>query len=170
MIIPTLRVETPFLDAVSPATLADAMENECKLLAELAGVLRRQREGVARDDAAGVDDSVVAAHRVMHTLSEARARRRALLGVLVAAEDVPLDELDVALGARMTIQLTTARKRLQDEARVVAREIEINRRVLSGALEQGDRFLQALCGAATAPSYDQAATAANGGVLINQQV
>lgn len=155
---------------VDATRLADALETECRLLAELGEVLRRQREGVARDDIQTVDESVMAAHRVMRTLGEAKKRRRLIVGMLLAAEDTPLDELELALGPDMTPRLATANARLRKQAHDVAREIEINRRVLSGALAQGDRFMQLLCGAQPAPSYDPAAPAGHGGVLINRQV
>ncbi len=117
-------------------SLVEAIEVECRLLGELRSVLRRQREGVARDDLEVLDESVVAAHRVMHTLGEARRRRRTLIGLLAPAEDTPLDELDAALGPRMTAELAAMRSRLHEQARRVAREIETNQRVLSAALRR----------------------------------
>lgn len=130
---------------IDTRSLADAIEVECRLLRELRDALKRQRDGLDRDDPVVVDESVVAAHRVMHTLAEARRRRRALLGLLAPAEDTPLDELDAALGPRMTPGLAGARARLHDEARGVAREIEINCQWLSAALDQRNRFIHAFC-------------------------
>ncbi|MGH7505953.1 MAG: flagellar export chaperone FlgN [Longimicrobiales bacterium] len=161
--------------AASVETLSDALENESRLLGELAAILRRQREGVAADDVQKVDDSVFAAHRIMRTIEEARRRRRTLTGILLGAEDVPVQDLELALGARATPVLGAASGSLQFAARSLSREIEINRRVLRGAIEAGDAVVRTLCGAHNRPvSYDAAAQSvqapAGGGTFFNQQV
>jgi FlgN protein len=162
------------LAAIDTFTLADALETECRLLGDLRAVLQRQREGVASDDATAVDDSVIAAHRVMRTLDEARKQRRAVIGILAADEDTPLTDLDTVLGARMTPRVATAATQLQSQAKLVAREIDVNRRILRAAMEQGDRFMKALCGAPAKNSYEPAKRMAqapsHSGSLINQSV
>jgi hypothetical protein len=169
-IAPSYRVDT-----IDAATLAEALDTECRLLGDLRSVLQRQREGIASDDADAVDQSVVAANRVMRTLDEARKKRRTVVGILAAAEDTPLDELDDVLGPRMTQQLANARARLHDQAKIVARDIEVNRRILRAAMDHGARFMQALCGvpaqpSSYAPAVRAAPPASRGGVLINQSV
>ncbi len=151
------------------SSLADAFEAECRLLAELAVVLRRQREGVAADDVTTVDESVFAANRVMRTLEEARRRRRTLLDLIAGAPDAALDDLELTLGGHMTPSLADVRDRLRKQALAVAREIEINRRVLRGAMEQGHRFMRALCGSEASVSYEPGETAGALGALLNRQ-
>jgi hypothetical protein len=161
--------------AATVETLSAALTGEVRLLDDLASILRRQREGVAGDDVQKVDDSVFAAHRMMRTIEEARRRRRTLIAILLGAGDVPPRDLPQALGARVTTDLIVAVDRLQAAAQALSREIEINRHVLRGAIEAGDRVVRALCGARGATvSYDAGARAvaapAGGGSLINQQV
>jgi hypothetical protein len=155
--------------------LSAALEGESRLLGELAAILRRQREGVASDDVQMVDDSVFAAHRIMRTIEEARRRRRTLTGMLLGAEDVPVRDLELALGARATPPLVLASCNLQVAAEALSREIEINRHVLRGAIQAGEAMVRTLCGARSAPvSYDATARSvqapAGGGTLFNQQV
>lgn len=149
--------------------LVAALETECRLLGELAEVLRSQREGVAGDDVERVDASVFAANRVLRTLEEARRYRRTVLDLLVGARDAALDDLEAALGRPVTHTLADARDRLKLQARRVAREIEINRRVLRGAMEQGERFLQAIRGAQPL-SYEPGDAPGATGALLNTQV
>jgi hypothetical protein len=171
---PTLA-PTAELAVTTAASLADAFHREARLLDDLGVVLRRQRNGVAGDDVQAVDESVFAAHRVMRTIEEARRRRRTLIGILTGAEDVSIHDLDEALGVRMTGALTTGRDDLESAALALSREIAINREVLRAAIETGDEFVRALCGAPAAPvsGYGERTThtgPAGGGVLLNQRV
>jgi hypothetical protein len=118
-------------------TLIEALERETRLLLELAVVLRRQRDGFFAQDAQAVDDSIFAVHRVMRTLEEARRRRRAVLRIVAGHEDVPVRELERALGSRVTPALAGARDRLQDVVRLVERDIARNRVVLRDAVPDG---------------------------------
>jgi flagellar biosynthesis/type III secretory pathway chaperone len=140
-------VSTPHL-----GSLADALQGERRLLQDLIHVLAQQRSGVADNDIAAVDDSVFAAQRVLHTLAEARRRRRSLLTLITGYDDLALDGLDSALGDDMTDSLREARVDLQETARALARELDRNRRILQGALSEGDRLIRALCGAPAAPA------------------
>jgi hypothetical protein len=173
---PVAAVAAPRMaSATTVDTLAQALDGEIKLLNDLASILRRQREGVATDDVQKVDDSVFAAHRVMRTIEEARRRRRTVTGILLGAGDVPVRELELALGARATPALGSAVTHLNAAADALSREIEINRRVLRGAIEAGDRVVRALTGARNGGvSYDATAQSvqmpAGGGSLFNQQV
>ena len=161
--------------AVTVDTLSGALSGEVRLLDDLTSILRRQREGVATDDVQMVDDCVFAAHRMIRTIEEARRRRRTLIAILLGAGDVPPRELPPALGVRATADLVAAVDRLHAAAGALSREIEINRHVLRGAIDAGDRVVRALCGARSGPvSYDATARAvpasAGGGALFNQQV
>ncbi|HEX7049131.1 MAG TPA: flagellar export chaperone FlgN [Longimicrobiales bacterium] len=128
-------------------TLEAAIRTELRLLDELGQILRAQREGVAADDVQRVDESIFAAHRVLQTIGEARRSRRTLLMILGGRDDITLDELDAALGPRMTDALRDARDELQRKALALSDEVSLNRHVLRGALGSDDELLRALCGA-----------------------
>jgi hypothetical protein len=63
------------------------------------------------------------------------------------AEDTSIGDLEAALGARMTPVLAATRDRLQEMAQSVSRDIAINRLVLRRAVESGEGFVRAICGA-----------------------
>jgi hypothetical protein len=159
--------------AASIDQLADALGSEARLLEELVTIMRRQRDAVAVDDLQKVDDSVFATHRVLVTLGEARRRRRSLNRLLAGAEDVAVEQLDEALGPRMTDTVRQARDGLKDIARILSREVEMNRRVLRQALAAGEEFVRAICTPAEKPLYGSDARPATdraaGGLLINRQ-
>jgi hypothetical protein len=139
---------------VSPVeSLTDALRTERRILDELIQVMRRQRAAVGKDDLQAVDDSVFSTHRVLVTLSEARRRRRNLNTLIGQHEDLGINSLDDALGARMTDALRTARDELSRSARELSREVALNRRVLREALACGDTFARALAGAEQSPVY-----------------
>ncbi len=147
------------------AGLREALLHEAALLRDLLAVVLRQRAGVTADDLQAVDDSVYAAHRVLRTLEEARRRRRTLLERLVGSEDIPLDDLDAVLGEETDAQLLAARDDLVDGARVLSREIAVNRKILRQALTKGEAHIRTLCGA-PATSAGGAAS----GLLVNRRV
>jgi len=154
--------------------LEQALRTERRLLDDLLEVLLRQRSGVATDDLAVVDDSVFAAQRVLHTLSEARRRRRSLLCIVAGDENASLAELEVILGAHMTLSLRSAVGDLKVAAEQLAGELERNRRVLQGAITSGDQLIRALTGQkqATAPVYvaQGSGEVAQGTLLVDRQV
>jgi hypothetical protein len=134
-------------------SLTDALRTERKLLDELIAVMRRQRDAVGHDDLQSVDDSVFATHRVLVTLSEARRRRRTLNTLIGQREDLGIHLLDEVLGPRMTQGLRDARDELHDAARLLSREVAINRRILRDALAHGDEFAKTLAGVMQSPAY-----------------
>jgi hypothetical protein len=79
--------------------MIDALGSEHRLIDELIGLMRRQRSAVSADDLQGVEESVYAVQRVLHTLAEARKRRRALNVRFGRAEDLALHDLEDALGS-----------------------------------------------------------------------
>src|SRR5438128_9121760 len=111
-------------------SLTEALTTERRLLDELIGVMRRQRSAVGNDDLQAVDDSVFATHRVLVTLNEARRRRRSLNALLGEREDLSIYALDEALGNGMTPALREVREQLHVSARLLSREVALNRRVL----------------------------------------
>jgi hypothetical protein len=112
--------------------------------------MRRQRDAVAGDDLETVDDTVFATHRVLATLGQARIRRRQLNRLFAGAEEVSVRTLaDAAAAAAApdaarTGQLRDACDGLVAGAAALAREVEVNRRVLRDALAAGDHHARTL--------------------------
>ncbi len=168
---------TPVLEQRAEESLAPlvaALDAEARLLEELATTMRRQRQGVAADDVQAVDESVYGSWRVMRTLQEARRHRALLTEQLLDTDESPRD-WDAGLSATLPAALRSARERLLATAASVAREIEINRRVLASALRTGEDAVRTLLGGATASpaGYGAAATPAAAPAsssFINRQV
>jgi hypothetical protein len=146
---------SPAMSRISPAQwpplvngLADAMKSERRLIDELIGIMKQQREAVAADDLQCVDDSVFAVQRVLHTLGEARKRRRSLNARLGQPEDAPLREILESLGPYANEELHASRESLQEAARTLAREVSTNRQILREALATGESFVRTLAGVA----------------------
>jgi len=160
--------------AAALRALTDALRSEHRLLQELVCVMQRQRAAVAADDLATVEESVYSTHRVLHTLNEARRRRRTLNRLLGESDDLPIRELESVLGGRMTDDLRGACDDLEAVARGLSNEVEINRRVLRQALSTGDDFVRALFAEAepavgyAAPGAVSPETERKGGFLLNR--
>lgn len=138
------------MSTIPPAALealSRALVSEKKLIDDLINVVLTQRSAVGVDDLQGVDDSVFATHRLLLTLGEARKRRRSINEMIGCREDTGVRQLDAALGPWMTPKLRTERDELQDAARTLSREIEINRRILREALANSESFVRAMRGA-----------------------
>jgi hypothetical protein len=135
--------------------MTDALTGESRLLDELIVILKRQRSAVGTDDLQEVDDTVFATHRVLVTLNEARRRRRSINLLMGQQEDMPIGQLEEALGQRMTDALREARDELRLTARTLSREVGINRSILRQALANGDVFARTLAGVAADPVYAQ---------------
>jgi hypothetical protein len=153
--------------------LERALEDEAHLVAELRGVLQRQRAGVAASDYRRVEESVLAMSRIVLTLEEARRHRETITATLADGEVVPLSQLETHLGSPLPEPLSAVRAAVRSAASAAAEDIAINQRVLRRALEAGDAFLQQLFSAASeaSPVYlpEQRATEApRGGVLLNR--
>lgn len=131
--------------------LAEALVEEERLLTELAAIFRRQREALVGADPEAVDESVFAASRVAGTLSEARRRRRILLGVVAGWEDATLRDLDDLLGDAMTMELIEARSALQATAADLRREVEVNRAILRQLMHDNRAHLATLLGGGHTP-------------------
>jgi flagellar biosynthesis/type III secretory pathway chaperone len=145
--------------------LADVLRSEVRLLNDLAGIMRRQRDAVGKDDLDSVDESVFATHRVLLTLAEARRRRRSLNHLLGEGDDLSVAALDEFTSAAMPGEVRTAVHQLGVAARTLRREVDVNRRVLRLAIEAGEDFVRGLCGATASPvNYS-----AGGGTALNAQ-
>lgn len=132
--------------------LHDALVSERRLLDDLIGQMRRQREAVGRDDIQGVDDSTFATHRILATLGQARQRRRQLNVLLGGSEEMTLREVEDLLGDLVDDRFREARHRLQQAADVLTREVGMNRKMLREALTSTDQHVRTLVGAPTAPA------------------
>ena len=117
------------------AELEDAFDAEARQIDTLIGVLRNQREGVARHEVGPIQDSVYAIHRVLLTLDEARKRRRTLLEVL---DD---HETDVANSATPD-RIRQSKERLIAAARTLEAELSLSRQVLESALSSTNEELR----------------------------
>lgn len=168
-------------DGVAPLVLdrvpelISALRIERKLVGDMVRVLLLQRSAVSQDDIDGIDDSVFSAQRILLSLSEARTRRRTLLQLMTGREEIPLSDFEDELGPTATPELIQARNDLRDAAQVMARELEVNRRVLSGAIGAGDQLIRTLTGTPQqAPSYAPPSASADEGIgapglLIDRQ-
>lgn len=157
--------------------LKDAFETERWLLDELVGVLARQRDGLASNDMAVLDESVYSAQRVFLTLQQARRRRRTLLELVAGQSELQLGELERLLGPAMTPQLREARDALLEAAQRLQRGLDVNRRVIDGAMKVGDQLIRTLVGGSEpAPVYaadsspHEQETLSAPGVLLNTKV
>ena len=145
--VPNVAPSHPPHLAVARDRMIDALGSEHRLIDELIGLMRRQRSAVSTDDLQGVEESVYAVQRVLHTLAEARKRRRALNVRFGHAEDLALHDLEDALGSLFDPRMRDARAGLQEAARTLSGEVAVNRRVLREALAAGDEYVRALLGA-----------------------
>jgi len=151
--------------------LLDALRSERKLVEDLAATMRRQREAVAGDDLETVDDTVFATHRVLATLGQARIRRRQLNRLFAGADEVPVralaDAACAATGDEERVHLVRgACDGLLAGAAALAREVDVNRRVLRDALATGDRHARALGG--LAPSGALGSAPGSGDALVDR--
>ncbi len=158
--------------AATVAALTDVLRSECRLLQELLAVMQRQREAVAADDLTSVEESVYATHRVLHTLNEARRRRRSINRMLGESDDLSIRGLDDVLGMRMPEDLRRTRDELELLARALTSEVDINRRVLRHALATGDDYVRTLFGSlehrASYSADPRSDMDRSGGMLVNR--
>jgi hypothetical protein len=154
--------------ATTVAVLAETLRAEARLLEDLVDIMVRQRDSVSHDDIDGLDDSVFSTHRVLVTLGEARRRRRSLNALLGGSDDLSLAALDQLFDGSVPLDIRSAAARLTDTAKVLQREVEINRRVLRVAIEAGDRLVRALMGAPQPGpvSYSPSSRGGSGGGAI----
>jgi hypothetical protein len=157
-------------------SLAEALRKEAKLLLDLREVLKRQRAAVAQDDLAIVDETVYSAQRIFRTLSEARRQRRAILEILGVDRGVGVDALEGVLGGRTTMDLRLAQEELREAARRVSGELDVNKKILKGAISSGEEMIRGLRGGGekTSGVYGPQATPppsnGDGGLIINRQI
>ncbi len=152
------------------------LRRETKLLTDLLEVLRQQRQAVAAEDLAAVDDTIFSAQRIFRTLAEARLRRRALLEIVGGDPHLPLDEVEEVLATKVTPEVSEALKELHVVALTLAGELEVNRKVLQGAIRSGQELIRVLGGGGSkdAGTYGPGATAPSSpgehGTIINRRI
>jgi hypothetical protein len=161
--------------ASTVAALAETLRAEARLLEDLVSIMTRQRDAVSHDDIDSLDDTVFSTHRVLVTLGEARRRRRSLNALLGGSDDLSLTGLDELFDGIVPLEIRSASVRLTETAKLLQREVEINRRVLRVAIEAGDRLVRVLMGApmTASISYAPAANARGGspgGVILDRKV
>jgi hypothetical protein len=123
--------------------LACALVQEQRLIEELRQALLRQRAGVTSGDPEVIDRSVYAIARTLLTLDEARRRRASLTAAVSGRPGLALSELESFVGV-LPAALLDAREAIRRAAEATAHDLAINQRVLRGALDAGDAFLQQL--------------------------
>jgi hypothetical protein len=144
------------------------------LLRSLNEALTTQRGAIAAGDAAAVNDSVEAIGRVLLSIEEAAGRRAQLLGTLPGAREDSLTHLEAVAGEPLPENLLFLRAGLRRQALEVAREAEINKRVLAQAMDAGEAFLMTLFSAVGEPAVAYAGTKEpatkrrGAGVLLNR--
>ena len=157
------------------ATLAETLRSEARLLEDLVSIMNLQRDAVSHDDIDALDDTVFSTHRVLVTLGEARRRRRSLNALLGGSDDLSLTALDELFDGNVPLEIRSAAVRLTDTAKVLQREVEINRRVLRVAIEAGDRLVRVLMGAPLTASISyapasNARTGSPGGAILDRRI
>ncbi len=161
-----MRTPTSANTLATVAALGEALHSEARLLADLIAIMRRQRDAVARDDLDAVDDSVFSTHRVLVTLGEARRRRRALNHKLGEGDDLSLSGIEDFFVGEAPEALREAVALVTREARLLQREVEINRRVLRGAIDSADQYVRTMCGVTATPAAGYPAAAVAGGAAV----
>jgi hypothetical protein len=157
-------------------SLGPALERETKLLGNLLKILKQQREAVATEDLAGVDDTIFSAQRILRTLAEARIKRRTLLEILGLDPGIPMDDLEDALGPKVTPELSGTIETLRTMALNLTGELEVNRRVLQGAIQSGEKLIGLLGGGGTqdpgvyGPQAEQNQSKGDHGMILDRQI
>jgi hypothetical protein len=78
-----------------------------------------------------------------------------------------------AFGGHIPVALQEAREALRGAAAALAKEVDVNRRVLREALASGDDYMRRLCGAEPRSDYAPAAAPAprpSGGLLLDRRI
>ena len=129
-----------------PADLVRAFEAEAGLLLALGTALEHQRGAVASGDSGAFDSWTDGIRGLCDEFRVAGTHRLALVTAWTGSPTPAVAELDAQLedGARPRVR--KARKKLADAARGAARELDINRRVLSRAIEFRDGLVRTLLG------------------------
>lgn len=160
----------PVLDGESVVV---ALRAEEELLVELCRALADQRDGIARDDSAGIETATHGVSRAVMTLDEARRRREQMIQLLTDGDPTPLEKLEAIIGP--VPGLGAARAAVRNAAKTAVRDLALNQSILRGALRAGDAYLQALFASVgeQSPAYTPAPhprdRSAPSGVVVNRR-
>lgn len=117
---------------------------EMALLADLAQGLVHQREAIAADDTAALEQPGQQLSRTLLTLREARRQRGILVEMVAGRADARLGDVVACLPPEAAPAMTALCRELKDRALAANRELTINQTVIRRAIESGERFLQHL--------------------------
>lgn len=158
---------------VDGESVVAALRAEEQLLVELCRALADQRDGISRDDSAGIETATHGVSRAVMTLDEARRRREQLIQLLTDGEPTPLEQLESVIGS--VPGLAAARAAVRNAAKTAVRDLALNQAILRGALRAGDAYLQALFASVgeMSPGYTPApiprGRPAPSGVVVNRR-
>lgn len=150
-------------------SLERGIDAELGLLAELSQGLAEQRQAIAADDTAKLDQLGQQLGRTLWTLREARRQRGVLLALVVGQPDAKISDVVETLAppAAAAIRLRTGR--LRQAAQAASRELTINQAVIRRSIESGERLLHHLLTSPTTESYGQRESTGREGLLLNQR-
>ena len=135
----------PSSDLAAPLdALRGALVAETILVVTLREALVTQRAAIAQNSAPDVHATIADIGRLLQALADARRVRGQALHALCGDTALPLDAVEATLGFAFPSPVQEARRALRREAQAVTHEVAINHRVLRGAVEAGERFLQDL--------------------------
>lgn len=160
--------------ARNPAEIVEilrrGLEAEQALLNELARGLIDQRQAIAVDDTAALEQLVPQLSRTLLTLREARVQRGLLVEMVTGRSDARLADVFDSLPAENRAGVATLCRSLREQAVAASRELTINQTVIRRAIESGERFLQQLLTTPNLALYrNQPEPEIPGGLLLNQR-
>jgi hypothetical protein len=152
------------------ASLERALRTEVALLEALARGLIDQRNAIAADDTAGLEQLVQQLSRTLLTLREARRQRRVLTEMVTGDAEATLGALMSSLPPDASPLVGQLCRELRDRAHGANRELTINQTVIRRAIQSGERFLQQLLTAPNLEGYrEQKSPDLPGGLLLNER-
>lgn len=119
-------------------SLVDALQSETRLLRELSTVLIRQQDALSTGDTSAVEHGVHAVHRLLHTLSVARDRRRSINRMLGEPEELSCEELVLALGSAATPAIRLACHDLVDAGHKLGEQLDQTSGILQRVIVADD--------------------------------
>lgn len=124
--------------------LARAFDDERAIIDDLHATLLRQRSAVATDDLDEINATVFAAHRLLGAHREARLNRRRAVDTACQRDGATLDDLDEAVGLRLSDRAREAREQLRASAQRLHESVAVNRELLQAAMIAGDTLMRLL--------------------------
>jgi hypothetical protein len=153
------------MTANSPANgLVRAFEMQAGLLNALGDALGRQRHAIALGNPDAFDEWTEGIRRMTGEIGRVEAHRKELLEETTGTAQPSPADVESRLDGRIRPAFAAARRLLADAARRAARELDVNRSVLAGAIRAREGRIRSLDPAMTAASgYGGAGTSTYGG-------